>query len=133
MDQMGSVQSDKSSGEHNQPSEEADVRMILIWNPLGEEAPENTKWKTNENLNGPVHGELQSICIFVESNAQEYPEATNSDHIISCTGRNDQSWNSLCYTIASERESFLLKSEWMSCNIEVQSKSYFILWFAIFG
>ena len=43
VDEMSAVQSDDTPSEHNEPSEEANMRMILIRQPLRQQTPSNTK------------------------------------------------------------------------------------------
>ena len=102
VDEVGPVQSDQTSGKHNQPAEEGDVRMVLVWDPLGHQTPGDAEAQPDEDLNGSVHGELQGVGVLVEGDPEEYSKPTDGDHVIRGAGGDHQGGDTFRYPVASE-------------------------------
>ena len=103
VDEMSSVESDQSSGEHDHPAEEVDVGVVLVWKPLGHQTPGDPEGQTYYDLDRSVESKLHRVGVLVESNSQKYSESTDGHHVVSSAGGDDESGNSLGNTVTSEK------------------------------
>ena len=106
VDQVSSVESDQAPREHNQPPEEVDVRVVLVREPLGDEAPAYSEGKSNDNLNRSVHCQFHRVGVLVECNSEKYSKPTDGHHVICSTSGDDQGWNSFSYAVTSGNTTF---------------------------
>ena len=82
--------------------EEADVWVVLVGDPLRQEAPEDAEGEADEDLDGAVQGELQRVRVLVEGDAEEDPEAADGDHVVRGAGGDHQGGDTLGNSVTPE-------------------------------
>ena len=103
VDQVSAVESDQSSSEHDQPPEQGDVRVVLVGEPLGQQAPADSKRQTYQNLYRSVESELQSVGVLVEGDSKEDSKPADGHHVVRGAGGDDQGGNTFSNTVTSEK------------------------------
>ena len=79
--------------------EEADVWVVLVGDPLSQQAPEYAEGEADEDLDGAVQCELQRVSVLVEGDAEEDPEAADGDHVVRGAGGDHQGGDPLGHAV----------------------------------
>ena len=80
------------------------MMVLFIWNPLSQKSPEPSKKDSNDDFYRAVKDEFPQWRTGTEGDAHEYSEAADCHNVISSAGSDDESGNTLLYTIATARQ-----------------------------
>ena len=79
--------------------------VVLVGDPLRQEAPEDAEGEADEDLDGAVEGELQRVRVLVEGDAEEDPEAADGDHVVRGAGGDHQGGDTLGHAVPPAQHS----------------------------
>merc|ERR1719318_1643411 len=89
------------TAEQNQPSEESNMVMPLVRDPLGQETPKHTKRNTNDHFYRSMKNKFPQWSTLTEGEPKEDTKATDGHNIICRAGSNDQGGDTLGHPIPS--------------------------------
>ena len=62
------------------------MTMLLVWNPLGKDPPEDAENEANENLNRTVERQFPDGSTCVEGETKKDSEARDGNHVVGRAG-----------------------------------------------